>query len=310
MNLRGLNKMTENPLDSSIEQLKAAIYVRVSTREQAEHGYSIQEQISACRKHCEDKGWKVIRLYIERGVSGKNLRRPKIQQLLYHAERQRFDVIVFWRLDRLTRSLLDACELVEVFTDMDIKISCVSEPFDTTTANGRLMFQIKGALAEHERRLTLERSKIGIRARAREGKWKGGKTPCGYSYDTQTGKLIINKKEAKIVQVIFRKYLELGSLNAVARYLNRNNFPTRKAKTWSNTAVGNILRRKIYIGTYCCAGETIILPELQIIEKSIFKEAQKLRTKRKIYGPTPLVKKNKRINEIFQQFLSTQGVTG
>ena len=284
------------------DQLQAAIYVRVSTLEQAERGYSLQEQINACRKHCEDKGWKVVRIYKENGVSGKNLQRPKLQQLLYYAERQQFDVVVFWRLDRLTRSLQDACELVEVFAEMGIKISCVSEPFDTTTANGRLMFQIKGALAEHERRLTIERSKIGIRARAREGKWKGGKTPFGYTYNKEAGKLIINKKEAKTVRVIYHKYLELGSINEVTRYLNNNHFPTRNAKKWSNTAVGNILRRRLYLGIYCCAGEKINLPDLQIIEKQVFREVKKHRAKRKIYGPTPKVKKKKRIDRIFDQF--------
>ena len=285
---------------------RAAIYVRVSTREQAEHGYSLQEQINACRKYCEDKEWKVVRIYKENGVSGKNLRRPKIQLLLHHAEKKEFDVIVFWRLDRLTRSLQDACELVELFTEIDIKISCVTEPFDTTTANGRLMFQIKGALAEHERRLTIERSKIGIRARAREGKWKGGRPPYGYSYDRNTEKLIINKKEAKVVCVIFRRYLELGSINDVTRYLNKNRFPTRKAEKWSNSSVGNILGRKLYLGIYCCAGEKLKLPELQIVEKQFFKEAKKLRTKRKIFGPTPKVKKRKKIDRIFEQFFPTE----
>jgi site-specific DNA recombinase len=286
------------------EQLRAAIYVRVSTREQAERGYSIQEQINSCRKYCEEKGWNVVRIYVEKGISGKNLNRPKIQQLLYHAERQQFDVIVFWRLDRLTRSLQDACELVEVFAEMDIKISCVTESFDTTTANGRLMFQIKGALAEHERRLTIERSRIGIRARARDGKWKGGKTPFGYTYHEASEKLVINKKEAKIVRIIFHKYLELGSLNDVTRYLNTNGFKPRTAEQWSNSGVGNILSRKLYLGIYTCAGEKINIPELRIIEKEIFNETQKQRTKRKIYGPTALVKKRKRLDRLVDTFLS------
>ena len=89
------------------QQIRAAIYVRVSTREQAEHGYSLQEQIRSCREHCEKNNWKVTRIYKEEGVSGKNLDRPKLLLLFDHCEQYQFDVIVFWKLDRLTRNLKD-----------------------------------------------------------------------------------------------------------------------------------------------------------------------------------------------------------
>lgn len=278
------------------KQIRAAIYVRVSTKEQAERGYSIQEQIKACRNYCDQHNWKVVRIHKENGVSGKNIDRPKLQLLFNDAEEEQFDIIVFWRSDRLTRSLRDLCKLVEYFEDINIKVSCVSEPFDTTTADGILIIHVMGAIAEHERKITLERSKIGIRARAREGKWKGGKTPFGYYYDTNTEKLRINKEETSTVKLTFKLYLELGTLNDVTRYLNKNKIPTRKAEKWSDTAVGNILGRKLYLGIYTCADETVRMPELRLIDDDIFKQAQKQRKDRKIFGPTKFVNKRKRID--------------
>lgn len=286
------------PSKSVDNQVRAAIYVRVSTYEQAERGYSIQEQIKECRKYCEQKGWKVVRIYKEKGVSGKNLYRPKLQILFNHAENNEFDVIAFWKLDRLTRSLSDLCDLVDYFEEINIKISCVTEPFDTTTPNGRFFIQMKGAVAEYERRLTLERSKIGIRARAREGKWKGGKTPYGYKYNKDTEKLEINQEEANTVKQIFKLYLELGTINDVTRYLNQNQVPTRNAVKWSNTSVGNILSRKLYTGVYICADETVQMPELKLIDNETFKQTQKQRKERKIFGPTSFVNKRKRLDEI------------
>jgi site-specific DNA recombinase len=281
-----------------ITQIKVAIYVRVSTREQAEKGYSIQEQINACRNYCDQQSWKVVRIYKENGVSGKSLDRPKLQLLFDDAKKKQFDVIVFWRSDRLTRSMRDLCEIVNYFEEIEIKISCVTERFDTTTADGKLIIHVMGALAEHERQITLERSKIGIRARAREGKWKGGKTPFGYCYDTQTEKLRIDEKETKTVKQIFKLYLELGTINDVTRYLNKNQIPTRTAEKWSNTAIGNILGRKLYTGIYSCANETINISQLRVIDDETFKQVQKQRKQRKIFGPTKFVNKRKRLDEI------------
>jgi len=284
------------------QQVRVAIYVRVSTREQAEKGYSIQEQIKSCRGYCEQNGWKVVRIYKENGVSGKNLNRPKLQLLFDHAEEKQFDIVVFWRSDRFTRSLSDLCNLVDYFEEIDVKISCVTERFDSTTADGRLIIHMMGALAEHERQITLERSKIGIRARAREGKWKGGKTPFGYQYNSDTEKLEINQEEATIVKQIFKLYLELGTINDVTRYLNQKHIPTRNAKKWSNTMVGNILSRKLYTGSYTCADEAIQIPELKLIDDETFKKVKKQRKKRKIFGPTPIVKKRKRLDEIVTEY--------
>jgi len=285
------------------KQVRAAIYVRVSTREQAEKGYSIQEQIKSCRSYCYQKGWKVVRIYKENGVSGKNLNRPKLQLLFDHAENKQFDVVVFWRSDRLTRTVGDLSYLVDYFEEISIDISCVTEPFDTTTADGRFLINLSGSLAQRERELLIERSKIGIRARARDGKWRGGKTPYGYKYNKVTQKLEIDKKEAPNVKLMFNKYLELGTINDVTRHLNKNNIPTRNAKEWSNTAVGNILSRKIYKGVYSCAEVTKNMPELKIIDKKKYKNVQKQRKQRKIFGPTPFVKKRKRLDEIFVGYL-------
>ena len=225
---------------------RAALYARVSTEEQATEGYSIQAQVSEIEKYAELHNIEIVARYIDEGASGKSIEgRPQMKQLLKDVRDKKFDVIMVYKIDRLARKLKDALEISETFENNNAKLISLRENVDTTTPAGRTMFQMMCSFAELERNTIVERAKLGMTQRAKQGKYNGG---IVLGYDAVNKELFINEEEAKIVRTIF-DYAEQGmGLKAITRRINEMGYRTKKNNLFNVLGVKNILTNPIYIG--------------------------------------------------------------
>src|ERR1700710_1757204 len=220
----------------SVKLVRCAIYTRVST----EHGLDQQfnsldaqyEAASAYIKSQAHAGWTMTRSrYDDGGYSGGSTDRPDLQRLLADIRARKVDIIVVYKVDRLTRSLADFAKLVELFDAHGVSFVSVTQQFNTTTSMGRLTLNELLSFAQFEREVTSERIRDKIGASKRKGLWVGGMVPLGY--DTKDRKISVNEAEAERVCIIFRRYLELGSLGSLMADLRQQGIVTklRKLKT-------------------------------------------------------------------------------
>ena len=303
---------------SQIKIVRAAIYARISSPNQ-KNNYSINEQITQCRNFIKQRKWITKYIFFDE-ESGKTINRPKFQLMLHKAQSGLFDVIVFWKLDRLCRSLVDLVNIERVLRRQNVALSSVTEFVDTTTSVGRFNFRSIGSVAELERELIGERARLGLHALAKEGKWPNSHPPLGFS-KKRDGKLAITQ-EAKLVVKIFEMYLENPVLPQVAFNLNEKGVLTKEGKKWNATSVRNILTNEIYIGKYHVAGVNHYIEKYRIISNTIFRQVQQIlhrylngRSKR---PRMPENRRNAEIDAIFNQFLkqlnscedSTTGISG
>src|SRR5882757_1872683 len=200
---------------SSVKPVRCAIYTRVST----EHGLdqefnSLDAQYDAASAYIKSQahaGWALIRSrYDDGGYSGGSTDRPDLQRLLDNIRSRKIDVIVVYKVDRLTRSLADFAKLVELFDANGVSFVSVTQQFNTTTSMGRLTLNVLLSFAQFEREVTSERIRDKIAASKRKGMWMGGTIPLGY--DVKDRKLMINEEEAERVRMIFRQYLAAGTV--------------------------------------------------------------------------------------------------
>jgi DNA invertase Pin-like site-specific DNA recombinase len=176
------------------------------------------------------QGWTALpQHYDDPAYSGGNLDRPALKRLLRYIEHGKVDVVVVYKIDRLTRSLADFAKLVETFDARSISFVAVTQQFNTTTSMGRLTLNILLSFAQFERELASERVKDKIAASRRKGKWTGGTVPLGY--DSRDKKLVINKAQAETVRTIFRLYLELKSFGKLVPELDRRRIVTKRRNT-------------------------------------------------------------------------------
>lgn len=237
-------------------QKRASIYARVSTVEQAEEGYSIDEQINVIRQWCEQEGYVIYKEYVDRGISGKNIKgRPAIQELLHDANQKCFDVVLVWKMNRLSRKSVDLLTIVEKLQNKGIGFRSFTERYETETPSGRLQFQMMAAIAEFERANIAENVKMGMLARAREGSWNGGQV-LGYDVVSipsdnrkrKISKLVINDKEAQTVRRIFELYSGGHGYKAIANKVNKEGHRSKKGNSFSINAIRTILTNPIYVG--------------------------------------------------------------
>ncbi|WP_321825969.1 recombinase family protein [Clostridium butyricum] len=236
---------------------KVAIYCRVSTTEQAEEGYSIGEQKKLLTYECEKNGNTVYKIYSDEGISGKNITaRPALKELLNDANEGKFDSVMVWKINRIGRNLKDVLDMVDLFDRNNITFKSATEPFDTTTPGGRMHFQMVALIGEFERGTIAQNVKMGMMARAREGRWNGN-VVIGYDLkmkENTTNKkrkdteLVINEKEAEIVRTIFTMYSQGNGYKAIANYINKFGYKTKKGNPFSLTAIKDILNNPLYIG--------------------------------------------------------------
>src|SRR6201746_1925194 len=232
-------------------------------------------------KRRASQGWRALpQHYDDPAYSGGNLDRPALQQLLKDIDAGRIDVIVVYKIDRLTRSLADFAKLVEAFDAKSISFVAVTQQFNTTTSMGRLTLNVLLSFAQFERELSSERVRDKIAASRRKGKWTGGTVPLGY--DTRNKKLIINKAEAETVRYIFKTYLELKSFGKLVADLDNKGIITKRRTTKGKKYNGGIpftygplayfLKNRLYIGEpghkdKWCPGE-----HAGIVDRKIFNQ--------------------------------------
>lgn len=235
---------------------KVAIYCRVSTIEQAEEGFSIDSQYHNIKEYCKNQGHEIYNLYEDRGISGKNItNRPGIKQLLEDATKNKFDLVVVWKLNRISRKLLDILNIVDLLNKHNIAFRSLTENFETETPSGKLQLNIMGAIGEFERETIAENVKMGLLARAKEGRWNGG-VVLGYDLvelpnegkKRKNTRLEINEKEANTVRRIFELYSQGHGYKAVVNRVNKEGHKTKRNGLFAVSTVKEILQNPVYIG--------------------------------------------------------------
>lgn len=225
---------------------RTALYLRVSTTRQDQEGYSISLQKTRLIAYCKAKGWVVSGIFIDPGHSGASLERPGIIELMEAVEDGKFDIVLVYKLDRLSRSQKDTLYLIEdIFMANNVDFVSMQESFDTTTIYGRAMVGILSVFAQMERSTITERTLMGRAGRAEEGLWHGGGTdPIGYDYIE--GELVINNEEAKQVRAVYNLYASGFSVTDICRRMD--GYKTKHGD-WSHTStVGNVLDNPLYAG--------------------------------------------------------------
>lgn len=233
---------------------KVAIYIRVSTARQDQEGYSIPLQKERLIAFCKAKGWVVAGIFVDPGHSGSSLERPGMERLIDGVEAGKFDVVLVYKLDRLSRSQKDTLYLIEdVFMANSVDFVSMQESFDTTTIYGRAMVGILSVFAQMERETITERTLMGRAGRAEEGLWHGGGTdPLGYDYID--GELVVNEKEAEQIRMVYDLYASGHSVSEITRRMA--GYQTKHGD-WSHTStVGNVLDNPLYAGTVHFDGAT------------------------------------------------------
>lgn len=229
--------------------MRVALYPRVSTLEQATEGYSIGEQVERMTKFCEAKGWEVYKIYTDAGYSGASLDRPALQDIIEDAEKDVFDMVLVYKLDRLSRSQKDVLYLVEdVFDKHGIFFSSMTENFDTSTPFGKAMLGILAVFAQLEREQIKERMAMGKDARAKIGKWNGGRMiPIGYEYDKLKDKFMVNDYEAMQYIELVDLFLKGESFRKIETIFAEKGY-AHKHGAWVPRTMRNVLRSKMYLG--------------------------------------------------------------
>jgi site-specific DNA recombinase len=269
------------------KQVRCAIYTRVSTDQGLEQDFnSLDAQFDASQAYIRSQthaGWAMVRSkYDDGGFSGGSTDRPALQRLLEDVRASKIDVIVVYKVDRLTRSLADFAKLVELFDQHNVSFVSVTQQFNTTTSMGRLTLNVLLSFAQFEREVTSERIRDKIAASKRKGLWVGGMAPLGY--DTKDRKITVNETEAARVRDIFRSYLKFGSLNLLLADLRGRGVASKVRTLKSGRKVGGIafargalahlLRNRFYIGEVVFKGEVLPGEQPAIIDRKIFDAVQ------------------------------------
>jgi DNA invertase Pin-like site-specific DNA recombinase len=271
------------------KSIRCAIYTRKST----EHGLdqefnSLDAQREACEAYIKSQasqGWKALpRHYDDPAYSGGNLDRPALKRLLTDIEAGKVDVVVVYKIDRLTRSLADFAKLVEAFDARSISFVAVTQQFNTTTSMGRLTLNVLLSFAQFERELASERVRDKIAASRKKGKWTGGTVPLGY--DAKDKKLRINKNEAQTVRSIFQLYLRLKSFSKLVAELDQRGIVTKRRDTKVAKYQGGIpftygplayfLKNRIYLGEIHHGGKWFKGEHAAILDRHTFDQVQQL----------------------------------
>lgn len=229
--------------------MKAAAYCRVSTEDQAVHGYSLEAQRDECVKHLLMRGYAEYEIYVDDGYSAKDMNRPALSRMLEDVKAKKINYIVFWALDRLTRDPIDGLMMCrETFYKNGIKFASITEEIDMDTADGEMMLTIRLSMARAERRRISERTRIGYAKRAQLGHRNSPARPFGYNIGPNLV-LTVNEDEKLIVHKIYNWYIGGYGITHIVRELNILGLPSPRGKEiWNQTAVKHILQNITYLG--------------------------------------------------------------
>src|SRR5208283_3564611 len=272
---------------------RCAIYTRKSSEEGLEqHFNSLHAQREACEafiKSQTSEGWKLIKTaYDDGGLSGGTMERPALQRLLTDIGDGLIDVVVVYKVDRLTRSLADFAKMVELFDARGISFVAVTQQFNTTTSMGRLTLNVLLSFAQFEREVTGERIRDKIAASKRKGMWMGGTVPLGY--DVRDRRLVVNRAEAVTVRLIFKLYTELKSVRRVRDELDRRSIVSKKRVSKAGARSGGVrfgrgalyqmLANRIYVGEIRHKRVSHHGQHEAIIERSMWQRVQEMLNER------------------------------
>ena len=267
--------------------LRCAIYTRVSTEYGLEQEFnSLDAQREAAEAYIKSQaheGWRCLPTqYDDGGFSGGSMGRPALQQLLSDIRNRTVDVVVVYKVDRLTRSLADFAKLVELFDAQNVSFVSVTQAFNTTTSMGRLTLNVLLSFAQFEREVTGERIRDKIAASKRKGMRMGGPVPLGY--DVEKKRLVVNSEEADRVRLIFQRYLDLGCLTKLACDLRERGIWTKRTSKSNGSARGGIaftkgplahlLKNRVYIGDIIHKDEHFAGEHAAIVEQPLFDAVQ------------------------------------
>jgi site-specific DNA recombinase len=269
-------------------KVRCAIYTRVSSDAGLEQEFnSLDNQREAAEAHIraqQFEGWQLIPTqYDDGGFSGGSMERPGLQRLLDDVRAGLIDIIVVYKVDRLTRSLADFAKLVELFDAHGVSFVSVTQSFNTTTSMGRLTLNVLLSFAQFEREVTGERIRDKIAASKKKGIWMGGNVPYGYRVENR--KLLVEPQEADEIRMIFRRYLALSSVPALVSELRREGFVTRQRKLASGRIIGVvpltngplavILKNRVYLGEINHKGKSFAGEHEPIIDRELFDAVQR-----------------------------------
>ena len=229
---------------------RACVYTRVSTTEQANEGYSIEEQERMCKAAIESKGWTYVTTFSDPGISGRTMNRPGLQAMIDKIKSKEIEAVVIYKLDRLSRKQRDTMTIIEdVFLKNDIALISLNETLDTSTPWGRAMIGILSSFNQMESENIQMRTAMGREAKAKTGGYAGGKPPIGYK--VANGQLVIVPEEAEIVRLVFQLKAEGGTLMGIAAELNKRGYRSKKGLEFKHSAIQTILNNeKTYRGIY------------------------------------------------------------
>jgi site-specific DNA recombinase len=273
-----------------VRKLRCAVYTRKSSEEGLEQEFnSLHAQREACESYIasqRSEGWVLVRdQYDDGGISGGTLERPGLKRLLADIEDGLVDVVVVYKIDRLSRSLMDFSKLVEVFDRNGVTFVSVTQSFNTTTSMGRLTLNILLSFAQFEREVTAERIRDKVRASRMKGMWMGGVPPYGYRVENR--KLVVEEEGAAQVRWIFARFLEIGSCTELAREVGTRGLRTQRANRIDKKYLYRLLNNRVYIGEAVHKGDSypgehlaIIAPETWDKVHAILKESPRKRAAR------------------------------
>lgn len=271
----------------SKEALRCAIYTRVSSDQGLEQNFnSLDAQREAAEAYIKSQaheGWKLIRThYDDGGFSGGSMERPALQALLMAIRERKIDVVVVYKVDRLTRSLADFAKLVELFDLHKVSFVSVTQSFNTTTSMGRLTLNVLLSFAQFEREVTGERIRDKIAASKKKGMWMGGTVPLGYGVEDR--KLVIDETEAATVRCIFETFLKAGSLSEAQAILREQGITTRRRILSTGRVIGGVpltngplhylLTNRTYLGELNHKGTSYPGDHAAIIPLTLFESVQ------------------------------------
>ena len=228
--------------------MRCGIYVRVSTDDQRDNGYSIDSQLRMIKEYCEKNDYSIVDVYNDAGHSGKDLMRPEIQRLLADIKSKKIDKLIAIKVDRLTRNNYDGFWLLNYCEEHDVKIELILEPYDVSTANGEMIFGMNLVFGQRERKEIGARTKRAMEEMALE-KIHPSKAPYGYIRNRETGHLEIEPIEAQVVKEIFELCKQGNSTRSIATIMKDNNAYLKQGK-WASDRIYKILTNAIYIGIF------------------------------------------------------------
>jgi DNA invertase Pin-like site-specific DNA recombinase len=242
-----------------VRKLRCAIYTRKSSEEGLEMEFNSldaqRESGEAYVTSQKAEGWlPVPDRYDDGGFSGGNLDRPALQRLLIDIESGKIDIVVVYKIDRLSRALLDFAKLVEVFDRHEVRFVSVTQPFNTTTSMGRLTLNVLLSFAQFEREVIGDRIRDKVAASRRKGMWMGGWTPLGY--DVKDRKLEVNKQEAAAVRMIFERFTKVGSATVLVRQLRAEEVTGKNGRLVDKGYLYQLLKNRVYIGEAVHKGDS------------------------------------------------------